>query len=103
MTNETRQRLLDALLSCQVIDRYTAELDLAAHEREAIVRDAVERCLVPISPHPGSFRLTVSSSASATGEVFAASRRMFGADAALVGATPASPLQVARGRHRADV
>jgi uncharacterized protein with HEPN domain len=45
MTNETRQRLLDALLSCGAIDRYTAGLDFAAYERDRMVRDAVERRL----------------------------------------------------------
>jgi len=47
MTNETRQRLLDVkvLVSCQAIREYTAGLDFAAYEREAMVRDAVERRL----------------------------------------------------------
>ena len=45
MTNETRQRLLDVLVSCQAISQYTAGLDFAAYEREAMVRDAVERRL----------------------------------------------------------
>jgi uncharacterized protein with HEPN domain len=47
MTNETRHRLLDlkVLVSCQAIDQYTAGLDFAAYEREAMVRDAVERRL----------------------------------------------------------
>ena len=45
MTNETRQRLLDVLLSCQTISQYTAGLDFAAYERDAMVRDAVERRL----------------------------------------------------------
>jgi uncharacterized protein with HEPN domain len=45
MTNETRQRLLDALLSCGAVDRYTAGLDFAAYERDRMVRDAVERRL----------------------------------------------------------
>ena len=45
MTNETRQRLLDVLLSCGAVDRYTAGLDFAAYERDRMVRDAVERRL----------------------------------------------------------
>lgn len=32
MTNVTRQRLLDILLSCRVIAQYTAGLDFAAYE-----------------------------------------------------------------------
>ena len=45
MTNETRQRLIDVkvLVSCQAIREYTAGLDFAAYEREAMVRDAVSR------------------------------------------------------------
>lgn len=43
MQNKTRQRLHDALVSCRAIERYTAGLDLAAYERDEIVRDAVER------------------------------------------------------------
>jgi hypothetical protein len=45
MTNETRQRLLDVLISCEAIDRYTAGLDFAAYERDTMVQDAVERRL----------------------------------------------------------
>jgi uncharacterized protein with HEPN domain len=45
MTNETRQRLLDALLSCEAIQQYTMGLDFAAYERDDMVRDAVERRL----------------------------------------------------------
>jgi uncharacterized protein with HEPN domain len=45
MRNETRQRLLDALLSCQAIANYTAGLDFTAYERNSMVRDAVERRL----------------------------------------------------------
>ena len=45
MTNETRQRLLDVLLSCGAIDRYTAGLDFASYERDRMLRDAVERRL----------------------------------------------------------
>jgi uncharacterized protein with HEPN domain len=43
MTNETQQRLLDALLSCRAIQQCTVGLDFAAYERDAMVRDAVER------------------------------------------------------------
>jgi hypothetical protein len=32
MTNETRQRLLDVLLSCRAIGRYTAGLDFTGYE-----------------------------------------------------------------------
>ncbi len=45
MTTETRRRLRDALRSCRAIGRYTAGLDLAAYERDDMVRDAVERRL----------------------------------------------------------
>lgn len=45
MTTETRRRLRDALESCSAIGRYTAGLDLAGYERDAMVRDAVERRL----------------------------------------------------------
>jgi uncharacterized protein with HEPN domain len=45
MTNETHRRLLDVLVSCRAIGRYTAELDFAAYERDTMVRDAVERRL----------------------------------------------------------
>jgi len=45
MTNETRQLLLDALLSCRAIRGYTAEIDFAAYKRDDMVRDAVERRL----------------------------------------------------------
>ena len=36
MTNATRQRLLDAMVSCQAIDQYTADLDFAAYEVSAL-------------------------------------------------------------------
>ena len=45
MTTETRQRLLDALESCQTIRRYTAGIDVAAYLRDDEKRDAVERRL----------------------------------------------------------
>jgi uncharacterized protein with HEPN domain len=45
MTNETRQRLLDALESCQAIRRHTAGVDFAAYLRDTKTRDAVERRL----------------------------------------------------------
>ena len=45
MTDETLQRLLDALNSCRAIGLYTDGFDLAAYERDAMVRDAVERRL----------------------------------------------------------
>ena len=45
MTNETRQRLLDVLVSCRAIRQYTAGLDFAAYEGDRMVRDAVERRL----------------------------------------------------------
>ena len=45
MTNETRQRLLDVVLSRRAIGRYTAGLDFAAYDRDDMVRDAVERRL----------------------------------------------------------
>ncbi len=45
MTNEIRQRLLDVLLSCRAISRYTAGRDFDAFERDEMVRDAVERRL----------------------------------------------------------
>ncbi len=45
MTNETRQRLLDVLVSCEAIDRYIAGRDFAAYERDTMVQDAVERRL----------------------------------------------------------
>jgi len=45
MTKETRQRLLDVLLSCQAISHYTAGLDFGTYERKPMVRDAVERRL----------------------------------------------------------
>jgi uncharacterized protein with HEPN domain len=45
MTNETHQRLLDVQISCQAIGQYTAGFDFAAYERDAMVRDAVERRL----------------------------------------------------------
>lgn len=40
-----RQRLFDVPQSCQAISQYTAGLDLAAYERDPMVRDAVERRL----------------------------------------------------------
>jgi uncharacterized protein with HEPN domain len=45
MTNETRQRLLDVLLSCRAIDRYTAGLDFAEFDDNEMVQDAVVRRL----------------------------------------------------------
>ena len=45
MTNETRQRLLDALASCTTIRRHTAGIDYAAYLRDDKTRDAVERRL----------------------------------------------------------
>ena len=45
MTNETRQRLLDALESCEAIRRHTAGFDFATYLRDAKTRDAVERRL----------------------------------------------------------
>jgi uncharacterized protein with HEPN domain len=45
MTTETRRRLHDALRSCRAIGQSTAGLDLAAYERDDLVRDAVERRL----------------------------------------------------------
>ena len=45
MTTETRQRLLDVLVSCRAIGQYTTGLDFAAYERDDMVRDAVERRL----------------------------------------------------------
>ena len=45
MTTETRQRLLDVLVSCRAIGQYTIGLDFAAYERDDMVRDAVERRL----------------------------------------------------------
>jgi uncharacterized protein with HEPN domain len=46
MTNETRQRLLDTLVSCHAIDQHTADLDFAAYESDRMVRDAVDRQLL---------------------------------------------------------
>ena len=43
MTNETRQRLLDVLLPCRAIGRYTARLDFIAYESSEMMQDAVER------------------------------------------------------------
>jgi hypothetical protein len=43
MTTATRRRRHDALRSCRAIGRYTVGLDLAASERDDLVRDAVER------------------------------------------------------------
>jgi uncharacterized protein with HEPN domain len=43
MTNEARQRLLDALESCRAIRRYTDGVDFAAYLRNDMLRDAVER------------------------------------------------------------
>jgi uncharacterized protein with HEPN domain len=51
MTNETHQRLPDALISCRAIGLYTAGLDFAAYERNDMVRDAVERRLGIIVRH----------------------------------------------------
>jgi uncharacterized protein with HEPN domain len=45
MTNETRQRLLDALESCRAIRRYTDGVDFAAYLRNDMLRDAVGRRL----------------------------------------------------------
>jgi uncharacterized protein with HEPN domain len=45
MTTETRQRLLDALDSCRLIQRYTAGIDFAFYQRDDQKRDAVERRL----------------------------------------------------------
>ena len=45
MTNETRQRLLDALESCRAIRCYTDGVDFAAYLRNDMLRDAVERRL----------------------------------------------------------
>ncbi len=45
MTNETRQLLLDVLLSCRAIGRYTAGHDFTAYESNEMVQDAVERRL----------------------------------------------------------
>jgi uncharacterized protein with HEPN domain len=45
MTNEARQRLLDALESCRAIRRYTDGVDFAAYLRNDMLRDAVERRL----------------------------------------------------------
>lgn len=41
MTNETRQRLLDVLLSCRAISRYKAGLDFLAYDDNEIVWDIV--------------------------------------------------------------
>jgi uncharacterized protein with HEPN domain len=45
MTNETRQRLLDALEACRAIRRYTDGIDFTAYLRDDMLRDAVERRL----------------------------------------------------------
>jgi uncharacterized protein with HEPN domain len=45
MKIETRQRLLDAPQSCQMIAKYTAGLDFAGYERAPMLQDAVERRL----------------------------------------------------------
>ena len=45
MTTETRQRLLDALDSCRLIQRYTAGIDFEFYQRDDQKRDAVERRL----------------------------------------------------------
>lgn len=45
MNKTTTKRLLDALLACRRIARYTAGLDFDAYERQEMVRDAVERRL----------------------------------------------------------
>ena len=43
MNDATKKRLLDALLACRAIARYTAGLDFAAYEQNELIRDAVER------------------------------------------------------------
>ena len=45
MNDATKKRLLDALLACRAIARYTASLDFAAYEQDELIRDAVERRL----------------------------------------------------------
>jgi len=45
MAIETRQRLLDALISCRAIRHYTIGIDFAAYRRDSQLRDAVERRL----------------------------------------------------------
>src|SRR3954453_15508905 len=45
MTNEIRQLLLDVLLSCRPIGRYTAGHEWTAYEGNEMVQDAVERRL----------------------------------------------------------
>lgn len=45
MTNETRQRLLDALESCRATRRYTNGVAFAAYLRDDMLRNAVERRL----------------------------------------------------------
>ena len=45
MKTRTRQRLLDALESCETIRRYTDGVDFAAYLRDDVTRDAVERRL----------------------------------------------------------
>lgn len=45
MTNETRQRLRDALDSCRAIRRYTAGVDFTTYLSNDMLRDAVERRL----------------------------------------------------------
>ena len=45
MTTKTRQRLLDALESCQTIRRYVTGIDYAAYLQDDEKRDAVERRL----------------------------------------------------------
>ncbi len=45
MPNATTKRLLDVLGACRAIRSFTAGLDLAAYERNLLVRSAVERQL----------------------------------------------------------
>lgn len=45
MTTGTRRLPLDVLRSCELIQRYTAGLEIAAYQRDDLVRDAVERRL----------------------------------------------------------
>jgi uncharacterized protein with HEPN domain len=45
MTPKTRQRLLDALESCETIRRYVAGVDFAAYLQDDEKQDAVERRL----------------------------------------------------------
>ncbi len=43
MNDATKKLLLDALLACRAIARYTAGLEFSAYERDELIRDAVER------------------------------------------------------------